>query len=816
MQHSFTSRKITIASIALLLACLTACTPKPTKQNPNFILLMGDDHGWEETGYNDHPYLITPVLDEMAATGLRLDRFYSASPVCSPTRGSVITGRHPNRYGTFAPNWSIRPEEVSIAQLLGDAGYACGHFGKWHLGPVKGDSPTNPGAMGFEEWLSHDNFFEIDPTLSRNGGPPEKFHGESSEIVIDEALRFIDKAKESERPFFIVVWFGSPHEPYSGLEQDLALYQNLPESFGERLVSLTSMETGLQVGRPLDEVLQERYAEITAMDRAIGHLRQQLVDKDLKDNTLLWYCGDNGIPSSGLESSSLRGQKGQIYEGGSRVPGLIEWPSRITEQRTTDVNAVTSDMLPTLCDLAGIALPDRPLDGISLKPLIDGNMTERPSPICFWSYDTQHEMEMELEPYIDPILQVGTTPLVKIMDGRFTRNFRNFLHPETTERDYSGPRAIVDNRYKLVINDRQGGDPQKELFDLRNDPAEQNDLIETRGEIAQRLELILLDWQRSVLKSLTGANYLSDKVPDELKIPNYRTTDLEGIGYDLKLERQDPSNVIKVDDSYYVWYAQRDTGLHSCASTIYYATSEDGLHWRSKGEAIGKGKKGEWDSFGVITPYVAAINGKYYLYYTGTSVEKEFVPRGPDATLKHIGVALADNPDGPWKKFGQNPVLSPGQGDVWDNVLVDDAHIIVRNGKYWFYYKGDHRSGGPRNTKWGLAIGDQPTGPFVRHAGNPLIGGHTVCVWPHRDGVAALVDKAGPERFTVQWSPDGIHFERAARLGQVHTGCGPYDPDAFTDTENGGGISWGVAQHRDPSIGKNVHIIRFDVDMEVP
>ncbi len=142
-------------------------------ERPNIILLMGDDHGWEETGYNGHPDVKTPVLDEMAATGLRLDRFYAAHPSCSPTRGSVLTGRHPNRYGTFSPGCSLRPEEITIGHLLGKAGYLRGHFGKWHVGTVKAGSPTNPGAMGFDEWVSHDNFFELNPPLSRNGGPPD-------------------------------------------------------------------------------------------------------------------------------------------------------------------------------------------------------------------------------------------------------------------------------------------------------------------------------------------------------------------------------------------------------------------------------------------------------------------------------------------------------------------------------------------------------------------------------------------------------------------------------------------------------------------
>ncbi len=154
-----------------------------------------------------------------------------------------MTGRHPNRYGTFSPGYSLRPEEITTAALLRQAGYACGHFGKWHLGPVKATSPTNPGKMGFEKWLSHDNFFELDPYLSRNGGDPIRFQGESSAIIVKEAIDFIDEAVASNRPFFVVIWFGSPHEPYSGLPEDLALYDQLPETFGDRRVTLTSNET---------------------------------------------------------------------------------------------------------------------------------------------------------------------------------------------------------------------------------------------------------------------------------------------------------------------------------------------------------------------------------------------------------------------------------------------------------------------------------------------------------------------------------------------------------------------------------------------
>ncbi len=496
------------AGVAATACSSDSTSPAPAEQLPNIILLMGDDHAWDEVAYNGHPHLKTPVLDEMAASGLRMDRFYSAHPSCSPTRGSVLTGRHPNRYGTFTPNYSMRPEEITIAHILGDAGYACGHFGKWHVGPVKAESPTNPGAMGFDEWLSHDNFFELNPTFSRNGGPPEQFEGESSEIIVDETIRFIEKTRESGKPFFTVVWYGSPHEPYSGLEKDLALYDDLPEEYAERTVRLTSNETGAPVERPLRDVLRERYAEITAMDRSIGTLRKYLADEGLRENTIVWYCGDNGIPVSGRATTPFRGQKGQVYEGGVRVPGVLEWPERIPQPLASDVNAVTSDMLPTLCDLVGAPLPDRPLDGISLAPMIDGKMTARPSPICFWEYDVR-QIDDAWQPYFDPQLQEGTTPLVKLMDGKATRSFVNYRHPGTiTEADFAGARAILDDRYKLAIDGER--DSGAELFDMRDAEDETTNLIDAEAETAADLRRRLRDWQQSVLESLTGADYGSE------------------------------------------------------------------------------------------------------------------------------------------------------------------------------------------------------------------------------------------------------------------------------------------------------------------
>lgn len=492
---------------SLLLVCLGGpALATSADKLPHIILMMGDDHGWEETGYNGHPHVKTPVLDEMAQTGVRLERFYSAHPSCSPTRASFLTGRHPNRMGTFAPGWSLRPDEITLAHLATQAGYRCAHFGKWHVGTVKTGSPCNPGAMGFHEWLSHDNFFEMNPPLSRNGAPPEIFPGESSEVLIGETIRFLDAHQQSGQPLLSVIWFGSPHEPYSGLPADLALYDDLPQKY-TKLVSLTSNETGGTTKRPQGEVLRERYAEITAMDRAIGQLRDHLHARGLRDNTLLFYCGDNGTSPESALGAPHRGAKAQVYEGGILVPGLIEWPARYPTPQSISVRASTSDLLPTIASIIQQPLPARSLDGVNVLPILDGRSTERPNPLYFWEYETRALMQSKPQPWIAPEWQRGTTPLVKLMGGIATRNFTNFQQPPLVESDYLGPRAIIDGDHKLVIHERQNGDVRVELFDLRSDPAEKQNLLTSQTERAAALQAQLRAWQSSVLHSLTGADY---------------------------------------------------------------------------------------------------------------------------------------------------------------------------------------------------------------------------------------------------------------------------------------------------------------------
>ena len=453
---------------------------------PNIVLVLADDQGWGETGYNRHPYLQTPVLDEMSASGLRFDRFYAAAPNCSPTRTSILTGRHPNRSGVFSPNHTTRPEEITIAQILKDTGYRNGHFGKWHVGAVKAASPTNPARMGYEEYLAHDNFFELDPPLSRNGADPEIIRGESSEICVDAAVSFIRRVRgEGDDPFFVTLWFGSPHSPYRALPEDAALYDDVP-------------------GRELGD----RFAEITAMDRALGRFRQVLRALGVAEDTLLWYMSDNGITvegipaeqRSGLFNGGWRGRKGMLYEGGLLVPSVIEWPEVIRTPRSTSIQAVTTDVLATLLALLDLDHPDpgRPSDGVDLSPLIEGrNMTERPGPIGFWRYGRRPEADNER--WMDPELTRGTTPTVRNPGIDFV----NFKHPVARTRDFGGVAAWTEPRYKLV----RAGNEDPELYDLLADPRERQDLAGEQPERVASMLAELEQWQRSVERSLAGADY---------------------------------------------------------------------------------------------------------------------------------------------------------------------------------------------------------------------------------------------------------------------------------------------------------------------
>ena len=446
-------------------------------ERPNFVLCMADDQGWGDVGYYGHPVLKTPVLDEMAAAGLRLDRFYAAAPVCSPTRGSVMTGRHPNRFGCFSWGHALRPEESTVAEALRAAGYATGHFGKWHLGSVEASSPVSPGASGFQRWLSTPNFYDNNPLMSREGRVV-RMEGESSHIAVEAAIEFIRKVAAADQPFLAVVWFGSPHSPHRATEEYRQMYADQPEK------------------------LQHFYGEITAMDHAVGHLRNELRKLGVAENTLFWYTSDNGALPVG-STGGLRGRKGSLYEGGLRVPSIVEWPARIKKPRTSEVLSGTVDIYPTLLELAGATVSEQPpLDGISLVPLIDGKMEHRDAPLGFWVY---------------PVRGIGTPSetilerLLAVQQGKAEPEEQHV--PEDANRKYPtdvlpGHAAWNDGHYKLHrIADKDGKHARYELYDLHADMAEQHDISEHQPARLERMKAGLAAWQQSVLRSVNRADY---------------------------------------------------------------------------------------------------------------------------------------------------------------------------------------------------------------------------------------------------------------------------------------------------------------------
>ena len=432
----------------IMLLTLTQSVFAQTNPRPNIILLMSDDQGWGETGYRGHPQLRTPALDDMAANGLRMNHFYAAAPVCSPTRASVLTGRNNDRTAVFSVGRPMRTAETTIARFLRDAGYATAHFGKWHLSGFKGPGAPviaadarHPGVFGYNYWLAATNYFDIDPMLGRNG-VPEAFTGGSSEVIIREALRYIDAVKRTGKPFFITVWFGSPHDPWRASEADRAPYEGL----GERAM--------------------QHYGEIAEMDRSIGLLRAQLRTMGIADNTLLWFNSDNGgvKPFAPAVNGGLRGFKGELYEGGIRVPCVIEWPAVIRQPRVSEMPASTLDILPTLAEIAGIATGGikYPIDGASILGHLKGGMRERPRPIPF---------------------------------------------------RYQQRAAWVDHPWKLVASKFRDGNI--ELYNLQKDPQETTDLFSSEPAIAKRMVAAFQAWSASVDRSVAG-----DDLPSGLSTPD--------------------------------------------------------------------------------------------------------------------------------------------------------------------------------------------------------------------------------------------------------------------------------------------------------
>ena len=268
-------------------------------------------------------------------------------------------------------------------------------------------------------------------------------------------------------------------------------------------------------------------------------------------------------------------------------------------------------------------------------------------------------------------------------------------------------------------------------------------------------------------------------------------SEAKGIGVEKGVMRRDPSDIIKVGDLYYVWYSKGKISPGYDA-TVWYATSPDGHVWTEKGMALPKGKPGTWEAASVFTPNILVAEGKYWLFYTAVSRPYK-KPYNPDSK---IGIAVSDSPDGPWKRTSVDPVLkNSDKREDFDSHLVDDACLIVRDGKYWLYYKGRQLGKSPGQTKMGVAIADQPQGPYVKCEANPIIqGNHEVLVWPQGKGVAAMIGTTGPKNLTntIQHAEDGVNFTKTHDVKNGPRAGGAYRPEAFTQSGEGDIPKWGV------------------------
>ncbi len=456
------NKTATYLVIFLMIFAFGSCTKlgkSNKKEKPNVILIMTDDQGFGDLGYYGNPHIKTPVIDKFARESVRFDEFL-VSPVCAPTRSALMTGRYTLRTGvrdTYQGGAMMAASEITIAELLKDAGYKTGMIGKWHLGD---NYPMRPEDQGFDytlrhlaggmgqwgDWPNHlkGNKSYFDPTLWQNGKMVDK-QGYCTDVFTDAAINFLEENKEE--PFFLYLAYNAPHSPLQVPDEYYQMYKDIDPTAG--------FENDDRPFPEMDEVMKEKarkvYAMVTNIDDNLGRLFGKIEDLELEDNTLVIFMSDNGpIPYRYL--AGLRGRKSSVYEGGIQVPCFWRYPSAFKGNRDIKATASHFDIFPTLAELCGAKIPaDRKIDGVSLLPLLEGEENELPErAICrYWT-------------------------------RREPRKYENMM--------------IRNNEFKLVGNcDKSAGIEAFELFSL-NDPYEQNNIVESNKEAATALKNQMDNW----------------------------------------------------------------------------------------------------------------------------------------------------------------------------------------------------------------------------------------------------------------------------------------------------------------------------------
>lgn len=420
---------------------------------PNIVFILADDWGWGDLGCYGNQQIKTPNLDRLAKQGTLFTQFYVNGSVCSPTRAAFLTGRFPARlamHGHLAtpeqnqsrgmPNF-LDPKLPTAARFLQKAGYATGHFGKWHLGSRGGAEAPEPDQYGFAQW-------KIAESKTWNLHQPS-LRSRSSEMIVDETIRFIEK--HQEKPFYVQAWLCDTHATLNPTDQQMKPYENIAPG-----------------GVPFRSATQVYYAAATDADRHIGRLLRKLDELKLAENTLVVFSSDNGPEDilvrnaghSGVGSAGpFRGRKRSLYEGGVRLPFIARWP-RITPPGRVDDTSVISgvDWLPTLCRLAGVQLPqDADVDGEDLADVLHGKTKVRKKPL-FW------EWRFGIAGHV-----LHRSPML----------------------------AIRESKWKLLLNPDRS---RVELYDIPADPSELNNRAEKHPEVVENLAKKALAWQTTLPK----------------------------------------------------------------------------------------------------------------------------------------------------------------------------------------------------------------------------------------------------------------------------------------------------------------------------
>jgi arylsulfatase A-like enzyme len=432
-----------------LTAFVTAAAP------PNIVLIMADDLGYSDLGAYGSQENKTPVLDKLAADGLRFTDFYAASGVCSPSRAAFMTGRFSVRAGVYSwihtsHEMHLRREEITIAELLKDAGYDTAHTGKWHLGydleKGSGDGP-NPGDHGFNYWFATGNNAipsHHNPTnFVRNGVALGEVNGYSCQIVADEAIGWLDNHRDKSKPFYLNVWFHEPHMKVAS-----------PEEYRDR---------HLGTERP------DYYGSIENMDNAVGRLLDKLDAMGVAGDTLVVFTSDNGSYMKG-SNDPFTGRKTMLWEGGIREPGIMRWPGHIKPGTVARVPAGLVDLLPTVAEVAGVDVPsDRTIDGVSLAPLFTTGKLARNKPL-YWFYNPSR-----------PVCVIRRNSWVLIADPDIELSRDNMFLEE-----YIGPIKAAK-----LVNFR--------LYNIRTDPAQQKDLSGEQVTVFRAMRRLMISLHKDVM-----------------------------------------------------------------------------------------------------------------------------------------------------------------------------------------------------------------------------------------------------------------------------------------------------------------------------